>query len=185
MTAERNLDDFMGLEYATFLHERENKYFLAVADLNLIAEGSTVEEAHKRLRNMKREFFESHIQFDGGKRIPLPEEMRETSRFRGDLMPFVTKAAIVAVVGGLLVASANISLVYTLESTPKKVAQNAGKYMLRKATKELEKFAEKEITPAKEEKLRVSLRKAVKKLQPLRNELAPLLNCPDSARERP
>ena len=80
-----------------------------------------------------------------------------------------------ALVCVLLISAANISLTYSLQQAPKKIAQKAARGALLNFSTTFEKIAKNEFTPEKEQNIRVGIRKLVIALKPFMNEFKPLL----------
>lgn len=104
----------------------------------------------------------------------LPAEMSERSHLKKALTPFLIKAAVVALVGAILVGTAHVSILYALQEAPRSMALKAGRSAIKRFVSGLEDFAEKEISPEREARLRGAIRAVVPKLQPYAEELRPL-----------
>ena len=170
------LDELMARDYEISLRHIGGKYYARVVGLELVASGSSVEEAHSALRETMRRHFQDHMDMGNADRIPLPREAHERQELTRQLKPFFVKTAMVALVGTLLIVAANVSIVYTLRETPKRLAQTVGRAFIHQFVNKLDKFARQEITPAREEKIHQALRNVVPRLQPYMRDLAPLFD---------
>lgn len=168
------VSELMERPYDVVIRERDRKFYAHSSDLMLSAEGATVNEAYEALRDLMRTQFEHFVSMGEAATIPLPRAQRERLAFVRTVKPFLFKSAVVALVGALLIIAANVSIVYTIRDTPKHLAQTAGRTMLHRFVKNLDEFAKKEITPAREEKIRQVIRDIVPRLKPYARDLAPL-----------
>ena len=173
MSANETVETLMQRSYGVELTEADGKVWMEIAELHLLVEGANAGEAFDKLNAEKRRIFESYIAADKGAKVPLPGAERERRALGGALKPFLIKASVVAFIGVLLVVVANVSVFYLLETAPKSVAKKAG----RAAIQNLQHFAAEEMTPEKQQKLRLAMRDVVAKLQPFSAELAPLFPC--------
>ena len=85
----------------------------------------------------------------------------------------MSTTAVVALVAGLLIVAANVSITYTIRESPSHLAQVVGRYMLTTFAGELEKVAEKEMSPDREARIHCALRMTAARLKPFAGDLAP------------
>ena len=116
----------------------------------------------------------SYFESDKVDQIPLASNQAEANHLKKTLMPFFIKLGAFALVSMLLISGANITLTYSLQQAPKKIAQKAVKVAMKNFGSTLEKIAKKEFTPDKEEKIRIGIRKLVAALKPFMDEFEPL-----------
>jgi hypothetical protein len=173
MVEQDSLDYLMQRRYDVSMNEIDGKIWMEIEELKLVVEGPSVEDAYANLNAAKRQLFDHYSHAGKLSKIPLPQADKEAQVFRTTMKPFIAKASIAALIGVLFIVAANVSVFYVLETAPQSVVKKAG----RAALKNLQYFASKEMTPKKEQKLRIALRGAVARLQPFSNELAPLFTC--------
>ena len=106
----------------------------------------------------------------------LPEINGNETASKGilTLMPFFIKSATVALVGVILIVAANVSLTYTLREPARKAGLKFGRATVKTFIAGINDFSEKELTPAREEEIRLALRNSIPKLKPYVDELRPL-----------
>ena len=73
-----------------------------------------------------------------------------------------------------MIAAANVSIIYTLESTPKKLAQRSSRLFVKNFAKAFEEISRRDMSAEKEERIRTAIRNAVPVLRPYARELRPL-----------
>jgi hypothetical protein len=162
------------LDYTVQVHQRNGRYFLRIRELNLIVEADDVEKGYAEIEHEARALIERHIALGKEAEIPPPEEVADRARLKQTLTPFFIKAAVVALVGGLLVATSHVAVLYALQEGSRQVGLKAGRAAIQNFTSGLERFAERDMPPERQERLRLALRAAVARLQPFAPELAPL-----------
>ena len=168
------LDHVMALEYEITIREQGGMVYARATELNLITEGGDAAAAYQNLKRAKQELFERFIAIGQQSQIPLPARDAERQIFFRQVKPFLFKSAVVALVAGLLIVAANVSITYTIRESPRHLAQVAGLYMLTTFAGELEKFAEKEMSPDREARIHRALRMTAARLKPFAGDLAPL-----------
>jgi uncharacterized membrane protein len=177
VSASETIETLMGRPYAVQLTKAGGRYWMEIAELRLLADGASVDDAYAKLDAEKRRLFESYIRAGKAARVPLPGAMEQRREMARSLKPFFIKAAVLACIGALLIVAANVSIFYVLDAAPTLIAKKAS----RAAIQRLGRFATEELTGEKQQKLRRTMREAVAKLQPFSVELAPLFPC--SARD--
>lgn len=179
----KNLDHFMALDYEITIREHGGRVYARATELNLISEGGDAAAAYENLKRMKQELFERFIAIGRQNQIPLPARDAERRIFFSQVKPFLFKSAVVALVAGLLIVAANVSITYTIRESPRHLAQVVGRYMLTTFAGSLEKFAEKEMSPDREARLHRALRMTAARLKPFAPDLAPLFQSATAAGE--
>ena len=174
----RNLDYFLSLDYTTQLTQRGAASYVYAPDLNLVAEGADPSEAYEEFLKQKQSHFKRVIEMGQAASIPLPRSLDERESLRRSLTPFLIKAAVIALIGVMLIIAANVSLTYTITESPKHMAQVAGRYMVRKFATEFARLAPENLSPERERKIREAVRAAVPTLKSLSGALSPLWDCP-------
>ncbi len=94
------------------------------------------------------------------------------------MIPFLIKAAVVAVIGAIFIGVANLTVIYTLQTAPGKLASRAARVAVKNFGAAFEKAANEEMTPEKVAKIRLLIKNAVPALMPFAEELRPLFACP-------
>lgn len=164
----------MELPYIVEVEKREGCYFLIIPELSLVISSEDISTAYEELEHAKCVLFEKHQVMGRLSDLPSPKKNVERAKLKKKLTPFFIKAATVALVGAMLIAAANISIIYTLQTSPKKLALYANRVFTKNFAKEFEKIHQKEITPEKEAKIRAAIRSAIPILKPYAQELRPL-----------
>jgi len=167
-------EDYNSLDYEVTIHRKDNGYLLHLEELHLFAADQSLEAAYNKLRDAKDESLARYHALDLVHQIPLPVKLAEKEALKKSLMPFMIKLGAFALVAVLLITAANISLTYSLQQAPKKIAQKAGRAAIKNFGTTLEKIAKSEFTPEKEERIRQGIRKLVAALEPFMNEFEPL-----------
>jgi hypothetical protein len=164
--------------YEVILTERDGRFYLRIPELHLIAEGPSVATAHAELEEARGKLFERYATL--GIDVPPSRDVRVRSAMREQVMPFALKAAVIGLVGSVLVISAAVAINYALRDPLRHAAQKVGWAAVLQITAGLEDFARRELTPDHEERLRNGLRGVVPILRPFIEELQPLF--PDDKR---
>jgi hypothetical protein len=178
VSANETIETLMKRSYGVELTESDGRFWMEIAELHLLVDGASAGEAFDKLSAEKKRLFEQYVAAGKTAKVPMPDAERERQALGRALKPFLIKASVVAFIGVLLVVAANVSVFYLLDTAPKSVAKKAG----RAAIQNLQNFAAEEMTPEKQQKLRLAMRAAVAKLQPFSAELAPLFPCEARAR---
>jgi hypothetical protein len=172
--ADESLRDYLDYAYKVEVEKKEGEFYLFIPDLNLVVISENLSEGYSQLEDNKEVLIRRHYDVGRLNALSPPRNMVEKSFLMKKLTPFLIKAGVVAVVGGLLVAVANVSLIYTLQSAPKKLAQRAARGAVSNFAESFERFHDKEMSPEKEARIREAIRQAVPKLRPYARELRPL-----------
>ena len=170
-----NLDEIIKLNYNISIHRYDSEFLLHLSELNLFAQNKDLKIAYKDLEQSKSNLLENYFKVGKTTNIPLPREYKEREDLKLTLIPFFIKLGAFALVCVLLISAANISLTYSLQQAPKKIAQKAARGALLNFSTTFEKIAKNEFTPEKEQNIRVGIRKLVIALKPFMNEFKPLL----------
>ena len=171
---DQNLRQYLEYVYKVEVEKRGREYVLYMHDLNLISVSGNLSDGYAELEAEKEKLINQHYAFNRLNALPPPKSVVEQKLLIKSLFPFMIKAGIFAVVGGLLIAIANVSLTYTLQSAPKKLALRAGRLAVTNFAQSFEKFHRREMSPEKEMKIREAIRKVVPKLRPYAQEFRPL-----------
>ena len=166
--------DFNGLKYDITIHRNRDGFLLHIAELNLFAQNPDLQSAYAELEIEKEKLFRNYFASQKQDQIPLPTQTVKNQFLKDTLTPFFIKLGAFALVGVLLISAANISLTYSLQHAPKRIAQKAAQAVLKDFGKTLEKVAKREFTPEKEARIREGLRKFVAALEPFMDEFEPL-----------
>lgn len=164
----------MELPYIVEVEKREGYYFLIIPELSLVVSSEDISTAFEELESAKCVLFEKHRALGRLTDLPGPKKNVERAELKKNLTPFFIKAATVALVGAMLITAANISIIYTLQTSPKKLALYANRVFTKNIAKEFEKIHRNKITPEKEAKIRAAIRSAIPILKPYAQELRPL-----------
>jgi len=168
--------------YAVSVETRGEQFYLTIDELRLVVVAPTVEAGYAEISARKRELFERYEDLGRRDALPLPRQEAARQEMRHALTPFLIKAAVVAIIGAVLIGAANMSIVYTLQTAPKKLASYGARTAVKNFQRAFEKAAAKEMSPERVEKIKTAIRDAVPALQPFADELRPLLSCPPAAR---
>jgi len=142
--------------------------------LNLVVSSEDVAGGFEKLDRARRELFEHHEALGRIDGLSPPRRQTERTELKRQLIPFFIKTAAVALVGALLIAAANISIIYTLQTAPQHLALYANRVFIRNFANEFERIHSREMTPEREAKIREAIRRAVPILKPYAQELRPL-----------
>ncbi|NQV99236.1 MAG: hypothetical protein HQ483_06035 [Rhodospirillales bacterium] len=166
--------EFMGLPYIVEVEKREGRFFLVIPELSLVVSADDIATAFEALDRAKQELFEKHQELDRLADLPMPKKTVARAKLKKSLMPFFIKAATVAVVGAMLIGAANISIIYTLQTSPKKLALYANRVFTKNFVAEFDRLHREEMTPEKKAQIRAAIRSAIPILKPYAQELRPL-----------
>lgn len=176
--ADISESEFLKANYSVKVIRLDKKFVLQNEELCLVTQAhDTIEPAYEELQKEQSELFERLQDIGELGRLPGPLRDKKNQEIQKQLRPFLFKSAIFALVGALLIATATISSSYILQTTPRKLALQTGRAAISVFIKELENFTAGEMTPEKEEQIRLLIRKAVAKAQIYTSELAPLFEC--------
>jgi|GEM_PF-4262285 len=168
------LQEYKEHPYTVEVEKRDGSYYLLMSELNLVAVSDDVAAGFAELERNKEKLFEDLHAIDRLGSLPAPKNIAERTALKKSLTPFLIKAFAVALVGGLLIAAANVSIIYTLESTPKKLAQRSSRLFVKNFAKAFEEISRRDMSAEKEERIRTAIRNAVPVLRPYARELRPL-----------
>ena len=161
-------------EYDVILTELDGRCYLRIPELSLIVDGPDVASAYAKLGDARQKLIEHHAAL--GVTVPPPRDVRVRRQLAEQVMPFMFKAAAIAIVGAMLVMSTAVAIHYVLRDPLRHAAQKASRAAVLQITAGLEDFARRELTPDREERLRNGLRGAVPLLRPFIEELYPLFS---------
>lgn len=161
-----------GYGYDVILTEQNGRCYLRIPELNLIVDCPDVTAAHAELDAARRKMVERHAAL--GLKMPPPRDARLRRDLSERVMPFMFKAAAVALVGLVLVISSAVAINYVLRDPLRHAAQKVSRAAVLQITAGLEDFARRDLTPDREERLRNGLRGAVPLLRPFIEEMQPL-----------
>ena len=164
----------MELPYIVEAEKREGCYFLIIPELSLVVSSKDISIAFEELERAKCDLFEKYRVLGRLSDLPGPKKIVARAEIKKNLTPFFIKAATVALLGAMLIAAANISIIYTLQTSPRKLALYANRVFTKNFTEEFNKIHRKEMTPEKEAKIRAAIRSAIPILKPYAQELRPL-----------
>jgi hypothetical protein len=158
--------------YDIIVTERHGRFYLRIPELNLIADGVDVATAHAALESARRHLKEKYAAV--GEALPPPRDVRLRRTMAEQVTPFLLKAMAVALAGAILMISAAATIHYALRDPLRHAAQKAARAAVLQITAGLEDFAQRDLTPDREERLRNGLRGAVPILRPFIEELQPV-----------
>ena len=174
---EQNLDEAKTIEYDILLRLKKNRYFLQIRELNIFATGSNLEETYQDLISKKDQLINEFQSFEILKELPHPDRklnpMENSAPKR--YAPFLVKTFTIGLILIIsLVFSGHLVVDKAVEGSSQIAKQMNGFLKInigRKLEKELFKAAEKEVSPAKQEKLIKSIRKIVADYKPVADEI--------------
>lgn len=158
--------------YDVILTRRNDRFYARIPELNLVAEGEDAASAHAALDADRQKLVDRHLAL--GLPVPPPRDVRIRRDFVERILPFLVKAAAVAVVGSFLVIAIAVAINYALRDPLRHAAQKTARAAVAQITAGLEDFARRDLTPDREERLRKALRGAVPVLRPFLEEVQPL-----------
>ncbi len=168
----RYAEDPSDWNYDVIASQRDGRFYLRIAELNLIVDDSDLLAAHARLERAKCDLFERSATLGIG--VPAPRDRSFRRELRAATLPFLVKAAAVALVGATLVIAAGVSIHYALEGSLRSAAQRTGRAAIEQIIRGLDDMGRRDLTPERAERLRAALRAAVPVLKPFVDELRPL-----------
>lgn len=169
-----SLDDVLNREYPAQLRRLNGRFHISLPDLGVVASGATASEAWAETERRAQEIFHHHAALGTLEQVPLPQGLRR----QRELAPFLIKAAMVAVVGVVLLIAASVAFTYSLRDPLRKVAQRTGRAVVTQMVEQAQTAALEEMSPEQKDRLRLALRTAVPKLKPFADELRPLFDAP-------
>lgn len=168
----RSAQDPWSWNYDIIASQRDGRFYLRIAELNLIVEDADLLGAHVRLERAKREFFERSAALDVA--VPPPRDIALRQDLRRATLPFLIKTAAVTLMAAILIVASAVAAHYALEGSLRSAAQRTGRAAIEQVIRGLEDVGRRDLTPERAERLRASLRGAVPVLKPFIDELRPL-----------
>ena len=98
---QEGLEHYMGQQYYVILMKKNNKFYLHVPELSLIAEDERLDEAYKKLEKEKEEYFRKTIEMNMQDEIPLPAgtNIKIKKNLLSNFSPFIIKASVIFLIG--------------------------------------------------------------------------------------
>lgn len=93
MEEKEDLQYFMSLEYNAILRSTNNRHYLYIPELSVLAEGQTIEETYGNLEREKESYFRRMIDLGFQKEIGRPLSVKIRKTFGKDLSFFLIKIA--------------------------------------------------------------------------------------------
>ncbi|MBX9634305.1 MAG: hypothetical protein K2X44_04920 [Magnetospirillum sp.] len=147
-------------------------FVLRIPALCLVVVDATLDRAWTRLETEKAELIERHRRIGAEGDLPAPVQTAAGDR---DLRRFALKAAIIAVMAGVIVAGAAFSFAYAVREPLRKVGAKLGRAAIAQVETGLRQAASEDMTPERQEELRRLVAEVAPKLKPYVAELRPLL----------
>lgn len=173
MSSEQS-GDGANLDYTVHVHRRDGRFLLHIRELNRVVGADDLAAGYAELERETQTLIDHYRAIGKEAEIPRPAEAAERDGLKKALTPFFIKAAVVALVGALLIATSHVTILYAIQEAPRKVGLKVGRGVVRGIANGLEDFAKDEMSPERQERLRLAIRSAVPRLQPFASELAPL-----------
>lgn len=123
-----SLDDLLARDYPLTLSRRQGRFVCGSADLAIVADGSTADEAYEAFRAEQTRLFQRHLQFGSATTLPMPGSagaVRPTAECVGGLRQLAAKAALLLLLGWLSVFAAGALVAGVAAMTLPKVAAAA------------------------------------------------------------
>lgn len=161
---EKNLEYFMGLEYAVLMKKVGEVCCAFIPELSLFAEGKSASEAYEKLEQEKIKYFKRVLAIDAGDTVMEPAAVRIRKRFLEDLLIFGSKTLVVAVIFGIFLSLflPVIDVFITTRLSPIKSLES----VIRQIEGKLSNMSEKD-----QEKAKIKLRKIAENIKPLVTEI--------------
>ncbi len=167
---EKDLDYFVGLNYAVLMKKTSDGYCAFIPELSLFAEGESTSDAYEKLERDKLEYFKRALMVDAGSTVREPLATTVRRRFVDDLLLFGAKALVVGVIFGIimliLVPSIDVFLDRRINQMTYLVDSLAGMGIVGRIDDKLSHMSEAQL-----EELRSKLRRTVLRIKPLTDEL--------------
>jgi len=158
--------------YEATLNVRDNKYFLYIHELQLVAQGDSLESAYKELEQSKEERIKSFEMAGILDKLPVPSQdlqQKESALRKKNTGLFALKVLATGFMLVLIINFTGTKVNNALSAAPAKI-KSAVKELPRQIAQELEyqahNAAEVEISQERKEKIRSSLRTLGKNLRP-------------------
>lgn len=161
-----------GWNYDVIVTKRDGRFYLRIPELNLIVEDRDIAEGYADLEAARRALIQHHTTI--GATVPPPRDIVVRRALVERTMPFLFKTAAVAVVGSVLIIATAVAANYAMRDPLRHAAQKATRAAVLQITAGIEDAARRDLTPDREERLRVALRNVVPVLRPFIEELQPL-----------
>lgn len=169
----KNIDYYMRLSYVAQILQKNDRYYLYIPELHLIAEGDDLNSANQDLEREKRELFEKYFDLGRARSIPLPTDMDHRRHLTSVMQVFALKTIIVTVVAVIIL----VGLRASMDSALRELKQN-----IRSSYQDsIDRLVNLQLTPEREAEYHEKIRAIVKKLKPYATDLAPLFGCQQQA----
>lgn len=164
--------------YDAVLSVRNNKYYLYISELQLVASGDTLDSAYKQLNTKREERIKEFSEAGFLAKLPPPGQNspnQEISIKRKETGIFVIKSLVVTFMFIMVIVFAGNTLSKIAVSYPQKVKtalQNLPQQFLREMEYELHNAAKIELSPTRQEKIKTSIRAVARQIKPYLDELS-------------
>jgi hypothetical protein len=169
---ERNLDYFMGLNYAVLMKKVNDGYCAFIPELSLFAEGQTTSEAYENLEQDKLKYFRRVLVADAGSIVKEPLATTVRRRFFDDLLLFGAKAFVVGVIFGIVMLILVPSIDVFINTRASRVAPLLAAGMVDQIASMVEQFDDRvsHMSEAQLVETKDKLRQTVLRMKPLTDE---------------
>jgi|ETNmetMinimDraft_12_1059888.scaffolds.fasta_scaffold239923_1 hypothetical protein len=175
MSSEKKSQDY---EYDATLGKRGDRFYFYVRELQLIAEGETVELAYQELIRKKGERLDEFEKAGGLAQAPEPgQEDRESKFDRKGFGMFVLKSLVVGFILILVITFAGNTaknMIVSSAASARGYANVLPLKLFNKLEQEILRQAQEEVSPEEQEKIKQSIKIIVNRLKPYAKELRPL-----------
>lgn len=182
---KKDIDYFMGLDFAVILKNIGNRYYLLIPELSITADGDELGEAYQKLNNNKKKYFENIIMLNAIDTVAEPVSTTLRSRFIGDWLNFLLKILSIAIIFAVVIISIQLPLTAFMNNRINEIEYNMNRWIHKAETRVLgipgkiiRVSAERlKSMPNKEkEELRLQLKQLVEELKPFLNEINLIYN---------
>jgi len=164
---KHKLDYLLSLQYPVLLEKRNDRFFLVITELSLIAEGKNLESAYEELCARKKKLFEDALESGIEDTVNLPDKIQRRNQVFYQLKIFLVKSLIVCLL------AVSLSTLIAVEIRDKLFKSNNVSNIMNEALIATERFAVLS-KPDKEEKIG-RLRNALGELRPFIHEFQAVL----------
>jgi hypothetical protein len=153
-----------------------NEFTLRVPELHLIETGLDLETAYQNIETSKQNLIAAYERAEALDDLYVSQQASKSDVDRDNrLKIFAIKSSLVALAGVIIVSAAAFSFSYAIRETPRKAGLKLGQSAIKQVVRGLEDAAKKDLTPKKQEKIRILVSNAVPHLKPYIREFRPLL----------
>ena len=124
-TRQEKLEYLNSIQYNVSVKEKNNKFFLIIPELSIIAVGADLTKVYEDLNSQKQKYFTRLLASDSEEQIILPSSFENVKKTFNDLKIFIYKMLIILMVLTLTISFTGALLSNKIASVPERLSDSA------------------------------------------------------------